>query len=112
MVSLGVEGTELGAWAGKLSPLLPVCTPWMQSSGGWAALTGGSSFEVAAKGFPSPQPVLVPDLQHTWNPTSSAQVLESRHLLKCPGQAPVSTCQHSEMEGKTGFAQRCLQQPG
>lgn len=46
MVSLGVEGTEVGAWARKLSPLLPGCAPWTQSSGAWAALTGRSSFEV------------------------------------------------------------------
>lgn len=73
----------MGAWAGKLSPLLPGCTTWTQSSGARAVLTGRSSFEVAAKGFPSPPPVHVLDLQHMRNPTSP-QVLESRHLLKCP----------------------------
>lgn len=94
MVLLGVEGTEVGAWAGRLSPLLPGCTPWTQSSGAWAALTGRSSSEVAAKGFTSPQPVHMADLQQTRNPTSSPQVLESstcssvqlKHL-----SAPVST---------------------
>lgn len=79
-----MEGTEVCAWAGKLSPLLPGCTPWTQSSGAWAALTGRNSFEVAAKGFTSPQPVNVLDLQHVRNPTSSPQVLERGWLLECP----------------------------
>lgn len=43
------------------------------------------------------------DPQHMRNPTSSPQVLESRHLLKCPAKAPFSTCQHSEMKMETGF---------
>lgn len=110
----GSGGTEVGAWAGKLSPLLPGCTPWTQSSGAWAVLTAWSSSGVAAQGFPSPQPVhsLTCSMR---NPTSSPQVLESSHVLKCPVSASLSTWQHSEMERKVllrGVYSQELANPG